>query len=97
MPEVSYLGKLLQRRSHVLARDVSCGLTRTHQGIALAIKIIHQNLSIALTKSRKVSAKNCGQIVANRVRASVLQPGHAYAIAGFALLFDGLLPFGSPS
>jgi hypothetical protein len=52
---------------------------------------------IALTKSQKVSAKNCGQIVAKRVRASVLQLGHAYAIAGFALLFDALPPFVSPA
>jgi hypothetical protein len=41
-------------------------------------------------------AKNCGQIVANRVRASASQLGHAFAIAGSALLFDALLPFGSP-
>jgi hypothetical protein len=41
-------------------------------------------------------AKNYGQIVANRVRASALQLGHAFAIAGLALLFDAPLPFGSP-
>jgi hypothetical protein len=51
----------------------------------------------SLTKSRKVSVKNCGQIVANRVLASVLQLDHAFAIAGFALLFDAPLPFGSPA
>jgi hypothetical protein len=46
------------------------------------------------TKSRKALARNCGQIGANRVRASALQLGHAFAIAGLALLFDALLPFG---
>jgi hypothetical protein len=51
----------------------------------------------SLTKSRKVSVKCCGQIVANRVLASVLQLDHAFAIAVFALLFDALLPFGSPA
>lgn len=51
----------------------------------------------SLTKSRKVSVKYCGQIVANRVLASVLQLDHAFAIAVFALLFDALLPFGSPA
>ena len=50
-----------------------------------------------LTKSRKASAKNCGQIVANRVRASVLQLDDVFAIAGFGLLFDALLPFGPPA
>jgi hypothetical protein len=49
----------------------------------------------SLTKSRKVSVKNCGQIVANTVLASVLQLDHAFAIAGFALLFDVPLPFWS--
>jgi NADPH:quinone reductase-like Zn-dependent oxidoreductase len=37
--------------------------------------------NVRLTKSRKASAKNCGQIAANRVHASVLQLGHAFAIA----------------
>ena len=52
---------------------------------------------VRLTKSQKVSAKNCGQIVANRVRASVLQLDDVFAIAGFGLLFDALLPFGPPA
>jgi hypothetical protein len=42
-----------------------------------------------LTKSRKVSVKNCAQIVAGMVR----EQGHAFAIDGHALLFDALLPF----
>jgi hypothetical protein len=53
--------------------------------------------NVRLTKSRKVSAKNCAKTVANRVRASVLQLGHALAIAGFALLFDALLAFVPPA
>jgi hypothetical protein len=46
-----------------------------------------------VTKSRKVSAKDCAQIVANKVR----ELGYAFAIAGYAPLLDALLPFGSPA
>jgi hypothetical protein len=62
------------------------------------LPLVHSMVSqhVRLTKSRKVSAKNCGHIVANRVRANVLQLGRVFAIAGLALLFDALLPFGSP-
>jgi len=44
---------------------------------------------VRLTKSRKVSVKNCAQIVANMVR----EHGQAFAIDGYALLLDALLPF----
>jgi hypothetical protein len=42
---------------------------------------------VRLTKSRKVSAKNCARIVANRVR----ELGHDFAIAGYALPPDAPL------
>ena len=48
---------------------------------------------VRLTKSRKVSAKDCAQIVANRDS----ELGYAFAIAGYALLLDALLPFVSPA
>jgi hypothetical protein len=46
---------------------------------------------VRLTKSRKVSVKNCAQIVANMVR----EHGHAFATDGYALPLDALLPFAS--
>jgi hypothetical protein len=42
----------------------------------------------SFTKRRKVSVKNCAQIVANTIR----ELGCAFAIAGYALLSDALLP-----
>jgi hypothetical protein len=48
---------------------------------------------LRLTKSRKVSAKDCAQIVANKVG----ELGYAFAIAGYALLLEPLLPFVSPT
>src|SRR6516164_2929208 len=45
--------------------------------------------SVRLTKSRKVSVKNRAQIVANMFRGH----GYAFAIDGYELLIDGLLPF----
>src|SRR6516164_11041476 len=48
---------------------------------------------VRLTRSRKVSAKYCAQIVANRDS----ELGYAFAIAGYALLFDALLSFVSPA
>jgi hypothetical protein len=48
---------------------------------------------LRLTKSRKVSAKDCAQIVANKVR----ELGYAFAIAGYALLLEPQLPFVSPT
>jgi hypothetical protein len=45
-----------------------------------------------LTRSRKVSAKDCAQIVANRDS----ELGYAFAIVGYALLLDALLSFVSP-
>ena len=58
---------------------------------------------VRLTKSRKVWAKNCAQIVANRVR----ELGYDFAIAGYALPLDvpllsvspghrGWVPYWSP-
>jgi hypothetical protein len=47
---------------------------------------------VRLTKSRKVSAKNCVQIVANMVR----EFDHDFAIAGYALLPDAPLLSVSP-
>jgi hypothetical protein len=44
---------------------------------------------LRLTKSRKVSAKDCAQIVANRDS----ELGYAFAIAGYALVLDALLSF----
>src|SRR6516164_615366 len=46
-----------------------------------------------LTTCRKVSARECAQIVANTVR----ELGYAFATAGYALLFDALLSFVSPA
>jgi hypothetical protein len=40
-----------------------------------------------------VSAKDCAQIVANRDS----ELGYAFAVAGYALLLDALLPFVSPA
>jgi hypothetical protein len=48
---------------------------------------------VRLTRSRKVSAKYCAQIVANRDS----ELGYAFAIAGYVLLFDALLSFVSPA
>jgi hypothetical protein len=45
--------------------------------------------SVRITKSRK----DCAQIVANRDS----ELGYAFAVAGYALLLDALLPFVSPA
>jgi hypothetical protein len=64
--------------------------TTTHWGRPRPVQYLQQP---RLTKSRRVSAKYCAQIVANRDS----ELGYAFAIAGYALLFDALLSFVSPA
>jgi len=52
---------------------------------------------VRLTKSVATAKKRAQMAVANMVRASVSQLGYAFAISGYALPFDGLLPFVSPA
>jgi hypothetical protein len=64
--------------------------TTTHWGRPRPVQYLQQP---RLTKSRKVSAKYCAQFVANRDS----EHGYAFAIAGYALLLEPLLPFLSPT
>jgi hypothetical protein len=64
--------------------------TTTHWGRSRPVQFLQR---LRLTKSRKVSAKDCAQIVANRDS----ELGYAFATAGYALLLEALLPFGSPA
>ena len=54
-----------------------------------AIATVQYVQQLRLTKSQKVSAKDCAQIVANRDS----ELGYAFAIAGYALVLDALLSF----
>jgi hypothetical protein len=60
-----------------------CHLIRDH------LVALDSGGSVRITKSRK----DCAQIVANRDS----ELGYAFAVAGYALLLDALLPFVSPA